>query len=51
MSDRFARSLGSRQTDPEYANALSGPRPRHNGWGWWLAAFALPFLVYMVCKL
>ena len=49
-ADRFARGLGTRSTDPDYCNALSGPKPRHNGPGWWALAFALPFVVWMACR-
>ena len=41
MSERFARSLGTRPHDLEYASAISGPRPRHNGFGYWLIGLCL----------
>lgn len=51
MSDHFARSLGTRSTDPDYCSAITGPRSgRIRNWLWWLAALALPFLVYMVLR-
>ena len=50
MSERFARHLGSRPSDPEYASALSGPKPSNNGPGWWALACALPFVVWMACR-
>lgn len=45
---RFARTLGSRQSDPEYANAISGPKPRHNAPFWWLLAIALMAVVFSI---
>lgn len=40
-TERFARTLGSRSTDPEYCSPLSGPAPRHNGFGYWLIGLCL----------
>lgn len=48
---KFARTLGSRPSDPEYANALSGPKPRHNGAIWWIAAALVCSIPFVVSKL